>query len=157
MNRDELKRLLPHREPMLLIDEASVTEQGTANGRYTVRGDEFFLQGHFPENPVVPGVILCEMMAQCCCVLLQGAMQSVEAPEKDSAQETPAEKSAAVTPYYTGLNNVKFRNPVKPGDTVELECEIDRVKEPFYFAKGRASVNGKRCVSADFSFALIRE
>ena len=142
MNREELKKILPHREPMLLVDEAHVTEEGIAEGTYTVRGDEFFLQGHFPGNPVVPGVILCEIMAQCCCVLLQETMKGQEAQK--------------VTPYYTGLNNVKFRNTVKPGDTLHITCEIERVKEPFYFAKGQGTVEGKKCISADFSFALIK-
>ena len=145
MNREELKQILPHREPMLLVDEAYVTEDGKAKGFYTVRGDEFFLQGHFPDNPVVPGVIQCEIMAQCCCVLLQESLKSDDG------------EPVKVTPYYTGLNNVKFRNPVKPGDTLEITCEIDKVKEPFYFAKGVGAVNGKKCISADFSFALIRE
>jgi len=145
MNREELKKILPHREPMLLVDEAYVTEDGKAKGCYTVRGDEFFLQGHFPGHPVVPGVIQCEIMAQCCCVLLQEAMKEADG------------EAGKVTPYYTGLNNVKFRNPVKPGDTLEITCEIDRVKEPFYFAKGSGSVNGKKCISAEFSFALIKE
>lgn len=140
MNRDEIKKIIPHREPMLLVDEAFVVDEKTAEGSYTVKGDEFFLQGHFPGNPVVPGVILCEIMAQTCSVLLGG---------KSNQEENP------MTPYFTGLTNVKFRNPVKPGDTLKLVCTIDRVKEPFYFAKGKGTVNGKLCVSAEFSFALI--
>ena len=67
MNREELKNILPHREPMLLVDEAYVGEDGKAHGKYTVRGDEYFLKGHFPQNPIVPGVIQCEMAAQTCC------------------------------------------------------------------------------------------
>lgn len=151
MNKEEIKKILPHREPMLLVEASELvpvsgTEDGEkmAVGTYTVKGDEWFLQGHFPGKPVVPGVVLCEMMAQNCCVLL------AEKQMGDGSAEN------AATPMFTGLTNVKFRNPVKPGDTVKLECTIERVKEPFYFAKGKGSVNGKLCVSGDFSFALVK-
>lgn len=137
MNRDEIKKIIPHREPMLLIDEVTLTEDKKALGKYAVRGDEPFLMGHFPGNPVVPGVILCEIMAQTCCVLFA-----------DVAKDT--------TPYYTGLNNVKFKNKVLPGDTIDIECSIVKSKPPFYFATGKGSVNGKLCFSGDFSFALIK-
>ena len=62
-----------------------------------------------------------------------------------------------VTPMYTGLDHVRFRAPVRPGDTFETECRITRAKPPFYFAKGVGTVGGKRCVEADFSFAVIGE
>jgi 3-hydroxyacyl-[acyl-carrier-protein] dehydratase len=136
LNKEEIKKILPHREPMLLVEEANKTEENKAIGKYTVRGDEFFLQGHFPGNPVVPGVNLCEMMAQTCCVLL-------------------ADKAKEATPYFTGLNNVKIRNKVLPGDVFKTECEITKTKGPFYFATGKGYVDGKLCISADFSFALI--
>ena len=136
MNRDEIKNILPHREPMLLVDEAFIDEDGRARGSYTVSGDEFFLKGHFPGNPVVPGVMLCEMMAQVCCVLLS-----------DSAN--------GKTPYFTGLDKVKFKNMVKPKDKIEFTCEITNIKGPFYFAKGSGTVNGKLSVIGEFSFALI--
>lgn len=136
MNREEIKNILPHREPMLLLDEVELVE-GKSHGKYHVRGDEFFLQGHFPGNPIVPGVIQCEMLAQSACALLA----------EDAAQN--------VTPVFTGLDKVKFRGMVKPGDTVETECEITRQRGMFYFAKGTGRVNGKVCVSAEFSFALI--
>ena len=138
MKRDEIKTILPHREPMLLVDEANLIDETTAEGFYTVTGDEFFLQGHFPGNPVVPGVILCEIMAQTGCVLMGNAGDASE-----------------LTPYYTGLNNVKFKHPVVPGDTVRMECKLERVKKPFYFAKGTGTVNGKVCLSGEFSFALL--
>ena len=94
--------------------------------------------GHFPGNPVVPGVIQCEMMAQSACVLLaSGAAEGC-------------------TPMFTSLDKVKFRGQVKPGDTLETECEITRQRGNFYFAKGKGSVNGKVCVSAEFSFALVK-
>ena len=135
MNREEIKCILPHREPMLLLDDAE-NQEGTAIGHYTVRGDEFFLQGHFPGNPSGPGVILWEILAQSACVLMQDAM------------------GEGKLPVYTGLNNVKFRSPVKPGDRVETRCHIKRAKHPFYFAEGTLSVEGRLCVSAEFSFAM---
>ena len=134
MDREELKKILPHREPMLLVDEA-VVEDGVAKGKYTVKGDEWFLQGHFPGNPVVPGVVLCEIMGQACSVLL-------------------ADRCQGMTPYFTGLNNVKFRGMVKPGDTLCIESVLVRNKGSFYFAEGKGYVNGKLCVSGEYSFAL---
>lgn len=138
MNKEELKQILPHRDNMLLIEEAEV-EDGVAHGKYSVKGDEWFLKGHFPGKPVVPGVILCEMMAQSTCVLLQGKMED------------------GMTPFFTGLKEVKFKNPVIPGDIFETECELVKEKPPFYFAKGKGYVGGKLCVKAEFSFALIKE
>ena len=135
MNRDEIKNILPHREPMLLVDEVELID-GKAHGKCHIKGDEYFLQGHFPGNPVVPGVIQCEMLAQSACVLLIG-------------------EAAGKTPLFTGLDKVKFRGQVKPGDTLETECEILRQRGQFYFAKGVGKVNGKLCVSAEFSFALV--
>ncbi len=135
MNREEIKKILPHREHMLLLDEVE-QKDGVAIGHYTVRGDEFFLKGHFPDNPIVPGVILCEILAQSACVLLQDVMRDGNLP------------------VYTGLTNVKFRSPVKPGDTIETRCHIKRSKHPFYFAEGTVMVHDRLCVSAEFSFAI---
>ncbi|MDD6191445.1 MAG: beta-hydroxyacyl-ACP dehydratase [Firmicutes bacterium] len=146
MNKQEIMEILPHRDNMLLVEEAEVVEVEDKNGemkkmshgKYHVRGDEFFLQGHFPGNPIVPGVILCEMMAQSTCVLLQDAMEE------------------GMSSLFTGLKEVKFKNPVKPGDTFESKCEIISSKPPFYFAKGQGYVDGKLAVKAEFSFALIK-
>lgn len=135
MNKEEIKSILPHREPMLLVDEVELID-GKAHGKCRIKGDEYFLQGHFPNNPVVPGVIQCEMLAQSACVLLAGEAQGK-------------------LPLFTGLDKVKFRGQVKPGDTLETECEITRRRGAFYFAKGTGRVNGKLCVSAEFSFALV--
>lgn len=135
MNREEIMQILPHRDAMLLLDD--VTEQdGVAIGHYTVKGNEFFLQGHFPDNPIVPGVILCEILAQSACILMKDALCEGQLP------------------VYTGLNNVKFRSPVKPGDTIKTECFIKKKKHPFYFAEGKVSVGERLCVSAEFSFAI---
>lgn len=138
MNRTELKTILPHREPMLLLDDAECVGE-TAVGHYTVRGDEFFLKGHFPGKPIVPGVILCEILAQSACVLLKGTV----------------EKGGLAV--YTGLDKVRFRSSVKPGDTVEARCRIKRSKHPFYFAEGTITAGDRLCVTAEFSFAITGE
>lgn len=136
-------KILPHRDNMLLVDEAEIktdekSGEPVSHGKYHVRGDEFFLKGHFPGNPVVPGVILCEMMAQSSCVLL--------ADEVEEGTGT----------LFSGLKEVKFKNPVKPGDTFESECQIIRRMGPFYFAKGKGYVDGKLAVQAEFSFVLVK-
>ena len=136
MNREEIMGVLPHREDMLLLDDVA-EENGEAIGHYRVRGDEFFLRGHFPGNPIVPVVILCEILAQSACVLMKDAL------------------AEGRLPVYTGLNNVKFRSPVRPGDTIQTRCRIRRAKHPFYFAEGTVSVDGRLCVSAEFSFAIV--
>ncbi len=138
MNRTELEQILPHRDPMLLLDEAEVVD-GEAHGRIHITGKEFFVQGHFPGNPVVPGVILCEMLAQNCCVLMDEHMAG-----------------SNVTPFYTSLDKVRFKRPVRPGDTVELTCRITRSRGQFHFAHGEARVEGELCVTADMSFALVQ-
>ena len=136
MDRTELMNILPHREEMLLLDEAEKSEE-EALGRLRIRGDEWFLRGHFPDQPLVPGVILCEILAQSVCVLLSGEME----PGK--------------TPMYTGLDKVRFKSPVRPGDLFETRCRVIKVKKPFYFAEGEGYVDGRLCVKAEFSFAIV--
>jgi 3-hydroxyacyl-[acyl-carrier-protein] dehydratase len=136
MNREEIKQLLPHREPMLLVDEIEVDGEGAAHGVYRVRGDEFFLKGHFPGNPVVPGVILCEIMAQTCGLLVGDAIKGK-------------------TPMYTGLDKVRFRASVHPGDEIEITARIERKMANFYFTKAEARVDGVLCVEGNLSFALV--
>ena len=142
MDREQIKNILPHREPMLLLDEVELTEeegQPVSVGKYTVRGDEFFLQGHFPGNPIVthhaPGMIPGDMIAQSAVALL------------------PDTKGAV--PMYTGLNNVKFKHPLLPGDTAVMTVRLTARKGIFCFAKGKLEANGKLCTSAEFSFAIV--
>ena len=138
MNQEQIEQILPHRDNMLLVQEAEVID-GVAHAKYHVSGEEFFLKGHFPGNPVVPGVILCEMMAQGAAVLLAG----------DEANQ-------GATPMFTSLDKVRFKNPVKPGDTLESESTIIKSKGPFYWCSAKGFVRGKLCVTAEFSFALVK-
>ena len=138
MNREELMTLLPHRDGMLLLDEAEVVD-GKACGKKRIRPEEFFLQGHFPGNPIVPGVILCEILAQSACVLLGDSIQG------------------PVRTVLTGLDGVRFKRPVQPGDLFTTECVIEKQKPPVYWAKGTGRVGDELCVSASFSFAVFPE
>lgn len=137
MDRDEIMTFLPHRAPMLLVDEAVLDENDeVARGVYRVRGDEWFLQGHFPGNPVVPGVILCEIMAQSCCLLIKDEL-------------------AGKTPYFTGMNKVRFKHMVRPGDEIHTEARITRKKGLYFITQSKATVNGELAVQAEFSFVLL--
>ena len=141
MNRTDLEAILPHRRGMLLLDSAELVEEDgvkVSKAKKLIRGDEFFLDGHFPGNPIVPGVILCEILAQSACVLLQ-------------------ENGGNVTTLLTGLDNIKFKRPVRPGDLVETSCRITANKSVFYFAEGEVRVEGELCLSGKFSFAILKE
>lgn len=116
MNKEEIMKILPHRDNMLLVEQAQVVD-GVAHGKYAVRGDEWFLQGHFPGNPVVPGVILCEMMAQATCVLLAESL-----PE-------------GATPYFTSLDKVKFKNPVSPRRYTGNRVRHHQIERPVLFCQ----------------------
>ncbi len=135
MNRNEIEQIIPHRSSMLLLDEAWRDGDGAAHGIYTARGDEWFFDGHFPENPVMPGVVQCEIIAQASCMLF-------------------ADELAGKTAYYAGIDRARFRRMVRPGDTLETTSTLLRRKLNVYVVKGEARVNGELCASGEFSFII---
>lgn len=137
MEREEIKNYLPHREPMLLVDRMSQDENGIVHGEYSVRGDEYFLQGHFPGMPIVPGVILCEIMGQCSSMLLLEEL-----------------KRGKIT-LFTGMDKVKFKTMARPGDKIEVEAKLTGRRSNLYFIEAKGSIDGKLCVSGQLSVALI--
>ena len=135
MNRDELMQILPHRNSMLLLDEAWLSEDGAAHGRYRARGDEWFFDGHFPGNPVMPGVVQCEIIAQASCMLF-------------------IESLRGKTAYYAGIDKVRFRRMVRPGDTLEITSTLLRKKMNVFVVKGEAWVEGELCACGEFTFII---
>lgn len=136
MTREEIQQYLPHRAPMLLVDEWTLDADGTGHGKYRIREDEFFCRGHFPGDPIVPGVILCEIMAQSCAVLMMDDL-------KDH------------TPFYRGIDEVRFRQPVFPGDLCEVTCRTLEKKGGLYYCDAQLKVDGRLCCRGKLTIALV--
>jgi len=139
LNYDALKKVIPHRYPFLLIDKVTITEEDkSATGIKCVSGNEPFFQGHFPEHAIMPGVLIVEAMAQVACALFLS---------KPSASNKLA--------FFMGMEEIKFRKPVVPGDRLELKIEILNMRSKFGKAKGEAFVEGVLVTEAQFSFAIV--
>jgi len=140
MTREEIKIYLPHREPMLLVDEINIVQDENGNNiakaTYFVTGHEYFLQGHFPNNPVVPGVILCEIMGQSSSILMK-------------------EELIGRTPFFTGMTDVRFKRPAVPNDTLEITARIYNKRALIFFVEATVHVKGELCASGKFTFALV--
>ena len=138
LGRAEIEAILPHREPFLLLDEVLEIEPGVrVLARKHVREDEWYLTGHFPGNPIMPGVLMVEALAQTGAV----AVLSEEANKGKLA-------------LFAGIDDVRFKRLVRPGDTLELECVLERVRGPVGRGKARATVDGELAVRGTLTFAL---
>ncbi len=138
LGREAIEAILPHREPFLLIDEVVELEPGArVVARKTVRPDEWYLAGHFPGRPVMPGVLIVEAMAQ------TGAV-AVLSDDENRGQLA----------LFAGIDDVRFKRIVRPGDELTLTCEIEAVRGPVGKGKARATVDGELAVRGTLTFAL---
>ncbi|SCP98102.1 3-hydroxyacyl-ACP dehydratase FabZ [Anaerobium acetethylicum] len=134
----EIMDIIPHRQPFLLIDRIEELEPGKkAVGRKCVTYNEPFFNGHFPSEPVMPGVLIIEALAQVGCV----AMLSLD-------------ENKGKTGYFGGINSAKFKKKVVPGDVLTLEVEIIKQKGPIGVGAAKAYVDGKVAVVAELTFAI---
>ena len=136
---EEIKQFIPHRYPFLLVDRVTEHVKGkTIKGFKNLSINEAFFQGHFPGRPIMPGVLQLEAMAQ-----LGGVLMA----HLDEGQDKLF--------VFTGIDNVRFRKMVLPGDRFDMDCELTKLRPPLGKASGKGYVNGELAVEADMTFALL--
>jgi 3-hydroxyacyl-[acyl-carrier-protein] dehydratase len=138
LGRREIEEILPHRDPFLLLDEVIELEPGVrVVARKLVREDEWYLAGHFPGRPIMPGVLMVEAMAQ------TGAVAVLS-----------DEENRGKLALFAGIDDVRFKRVVVPGDELELTCELERIRGPVGRGKATATVDGKLAVRGTLTFAV---
>ena len=136
---NEIKKIIPHRYPFLLLDKIVELEDGKrCVGIKQVSGNEPFFQGHFPEYAVMPGVLIVEALAQ------TGAVAMLR-----------LEENQGKLAMFAGIDKCRFKRQVMPGDTLRLEVEINRIKGPIGKGTAKATVDGEVACSCEISFALM--
>jgi len=152
MSIEKIERLIPHRVPMRLIDEIVSLDGDSIVCGKTFGPDEFFVQGHFPGSPIVPGVIQCE-----CCLQAGAALLRSIADRADSDQENSdagSDGSGGVVPVATRIDNVKFKRMIRPGDSVEVHAKLNETISNAFFMTGKVLINGKIATRLDFACSL---
>ncbi len=135
MNRDEILRHIPHRPPFLWLDEVVSIDETTIHARTQIASDLDVFRGHYPDFPVLPGVLQCEAAMQAGAVLIAQLMEPGEAK----------------VPVATRMNNVQFRKLVRPGDTLDIEVTLTERLQDAFFLKGKVSVEGNVTTRLDFA------
>ena len=142
LNKDQIRELLPHREPMLLIDELiNIKKLFSATALMHVKKDSFFVQGHFPNQPVMPGVLIVEAFGQAAAALTAAGIDKSEYDNK--------------LVFLMSVEKAKFRNPVIPDCTLELNIEAVRSHGRVWKYKGEAFVEGKKMADAMWSATIV--
>ncbi len=140
LDKNQIMEIIPHRDPFLLIDEVEELEPGVrAVAIKHIKPDEDWFRGHFPQHPVVPGVLIVEMLAQA------GAVCALSLPENRGR-----------IAFFTGIDDVKIRRQVRPGETIRLEVELIKLRSQAGVGRAVATVNGERAVSGELTFMFAK-
>ncbi|QXD26008.1 beta-hydroxyacyl-ACP dehydratase [Opitutia bacterium ISCC 51] len=142
MSSDEVLRAIPHRPPFLFVDEVVEMREDGAITQFTVREDLDFFQGHYPGNPIMPGVIICEAVFQSAAVFLV---------QKYSGDY----EGKQVTPVLGKIMNARFREMVRPGDVLTIEVSIKEKMGMFFICKGVVKNGDKRSLNLEYTLALV--
>lgn len=137
LDQEKIKQIIPHREPFLLVDAVKAMTYDKISAEKKVTGQEDFFRGHFPKEPIMPGVLIVEALAQA------GAVLILSRPE-----------FAGKIAYFGGMEKVRFKRKVVPGDLLSLEVEITRMRGSIGFGKGQAFVGAELAAAADVIFAV---
>lgn len=138
LGRAEIEAIIPHREPFLLLDEVLEIVPGErVVARKRVAEDEWYLRGHFPGNPIMPGVLMVEALAQAGVVVVLSE-----------------ERNQGKLVLFAGIDDVRFKRVVRPGETLELTCELERMRGPVGRGAVRATVDGELAVRGTLTFAV---
>ena len=135
MERKELMHIMPHRDPMLLVDRSELTDEGVTS-EYTIPDNPYYTQGHFPGKPIVPEAILCEIMAQGSALLFE-------------------EKLKGKLALYTGMDRVRFKHSVFPGNKVIVRSKVSKCRNAYISVNAQAFVDDNICATGLLSFMLV--
>ena len=136
---------IPHRPPFLFIDEMTEVTENGARSRRSVQANEYYFEGHYPGNPIMPGVLLCEAVFQTAAVYLSGKIRET------------GEDINSLTPVLSKIQDARFKSMVKPGDVIDIETSIKESMGNFHFMKGKITNKGKTALTIDFTLAVIKE
>ncbi len=137
---EDVLNAIPHRPPFLFVDKVVELTENKIKATREMRSDEWFFQGHFPGNPIMPGVLICESIFQAAGILLSNILGGI----------------GGGTPVLTRISNARFKNIVRPGDLLELQAEVVETVSNASFMKGSASVAGKTAVTVEFAVSVVK-
>ncbi len=141
LDRGTIQAIIPHRDPCLFVDEIVELEPGArAHGRWTITGEEWFLQGHFPGNPIVPGVVMVEASAQV------AAICALTHPDHQGKFGV-----------FAGIDDVRFRRIVRPGDVLDMVIDVDRLRGRIGRVRATVTVGDEPVVEGVLTFGLLSE